>query len=103
MKSRREKRSNREMQLRVVVEHIVSGKLVQLSQHAQPVVSLTFFIRDGNRSDSFSSIRKKESFQSSWCIQPGHGGACKRRFPTLCAGFPRLAVGKPKTTALFST
>ena len=31
------------MQLRVVVEHIMSGKLVQLSQHAQPVVSLTFF------------------------------------------------------------
>ena len=38
-------------------------------------------------------------FQSSW-IQPGHGEACRRRFPILYAGFPMLAVGKPKMRAL---
>ena len=35
-------KTDREMQLCMVVEHIVSGELVQLSQHAQSVVGLRF-------------------------------------------------------------
>ena len=38
---------DREMELCVVVEHIVSGELVQLSQHAQSVVGLAFFVQGG--------------------------------------------------------
>ena len=38
-------KSDREMQLCVVVENIVSSKLVQLSQHAQSIVGLKFLVQ----------------------------------------------------------
>ena len=49
--------TDREMQLCVVVEHIVGGQLVQLSQHAQAVVGLRFLL---SKEERFLCLRRKK-------------------------------------------
>ena len=50
-------KTDREMQLCVVVEHIVGGQLVQLSQHAQAVVGLRFLF---SKEERFLCLRRKK-------------------------------------------
>ena len=59
-----------------------------------------FVVQGAKKRCSFFQGIQKMIFLSGWWIEPGHGEACRRRFPTLCAEFPRLAVGKPEMTAL---